>query len=369
MFHKLKQKASLVRVNILGDSSNDNETRPTPPPPRKQRSRTLAPIAERPVPLYQSSDIQPSLNAAAGHVSQVVDLSIELNRMIKLKQDALNRVGRVERRCAEATNRADLLAQQFERSANEVGRLQVELGRKDEAHRLEKQAILQDNLAQIIRNNAVHTEEKNGIQQQLRNIQIQKHAEMREQKDRFTHQVMDIQRRRNEELHNFQSHIQAQDEEIRLLRQNIRELRANKSKPLDNAAAETGDSARASPSVGITRASIRDNAEKDATLNRVCLELETLRQSTRALEIALNRSREEIEERQRAREVLQTELEAKTRALEERTLAWNRTKNELNQEKRKARELMEDKTDKNRQFEFVQQQCARLQEGLSLRGN
>ena len=87
------------------------------------------------------------------------------------------------------------------------------------------------------------------------------------------------------------------------------------------------------------------------------------------MEDVLSRSREEIEERQRAKEVLQTELEEKTRALEEGTLAWNRARNELNEEKRNGRQISEDKMNKNRQVEFVQHQCARLKESLSLREN
>ena len=51
--------------------------------------------------------------------------------------------------------------------------------------------------------------------------------------------------------------------------------------------------------------------------------------------------------------------------MEENALALNRVRSELNEEKKKSRQALAAIADKNKQFESVQQQCARLQESLS----
>ena len=82
--------------------------------------------------------------------------------------------------------------------------------------------------------------------------------------------------------------------------------------------------------------------------------------------------RQENIERQQARDVFQARSEDKTRKLEEKSwtleenaLALNRVRSELNEEKKKSRQALAAIADKNKQFESVQQQCARQQESLS----
>ncbi|PVH83270.1 hypothetical protein DL98DRAFT_585567 [Cadophora sp. DSE1049] len=367
MFHKLKQKASLARVNILGDN-NDNDL-----PPRSKRS-PLQPINERPSPIYAPSNLSP--NSIPAQASEVENLRTELNRMVRMKQDALNRLRRSDAQRLEATNRADLLSQQFERSSREVGRLQIELQRKDEEHQLEKQAILQESLAQIVRNDAVHNTARSQVQQVLNNVQSQKDADLRAQKDRFMRQVMDVERRRNEDAEDLRRRNQAQEEEIRILRHNLRSEMQAKSRPVERSNRQQAPPVRAvtAPSGGWIAAVAENawtNSQQEArykdSLEGLSHEVDILKQSKRDLESMLACSRQASAEQQQAKDVLRAELEEKTRVLEDRTLALNRTRNEFNEEKRKSRQALADNADKDRQFEFVQQQCARLQESLSQR--
>ncbi|KAH9221960.1 hypothetical protein DL95DRAFT_510035 [Leptodontidium sp. 2 PMI_412] len=367
MFHKLKQKASLARVNIASDSNAEKDGTPR----RKFKPGTFEPITEKSASVSQSSDIKITKDATEAHVSEAENYRIQLHRMVKWEQDALHRVKRAEARRDRAINQAELLAHQLERSTHQVEILQAGIGGKDGHIGLRNGPF-----------DEVHAEELERLQQNIRDIQDQRDAELLEQRGCFMLQIMDVQKRRDEEFQNMRDLNQAQAEEIRTLKQSLRVEVMMRSKPLDCETMEPGHPVKESPSVGISGALIDGDSdqgqrnslqemgeEKDDVLRRLCLELDTLKQRTRDMEDVLSRSREEIEERQRAKEVLQTDLEEKTRALEERTLAWNRAKNELNEEKRNGRQISEDNMNKNRQLEFVQHQCARLKESLSLREN
>lgn len=253
--------------------------------------------------------------------------------MVKWEQDALHRVKRAEARRDRATNQAELLARQLERSTHQVQIFQTEIGSKDEAHRQEKRVMVQDSLAQIAHSDQVHAEELERLRQNIRDIEGQRDAELFEQRGRFMLQIMDVQKRRDEEFQNMRDLNQAQAEEIRTLKQSLRVEVMMRSKPLDCETMEPGHPVRESPSVGISGAlndgdsdQRQSNAlqemeeEKDDVLRRVCLGLDTLKQRTRDMEDVLSLSKEEIEERQRVTEVLQTDLEEKTRALGELSL-------------------------------------------------
>jgi chromosome segregation ATPase len=61
---------------------------------------------------------------------------------------------------------------------------------------------------------------------------------------------------------------------------------------------------------------------------------------------------------------LDEQVQIQTETIDQTRLALNRTRNELTQEKRKARQAIEESATKSQQLEFVQQQCARLQAQL-----
>ncbi|KAG4441756.1 hypothetical protein IFR05_002747 [Cadophora sp. M221] len=374
MFHKLKQKAILAGVNIDPNNEKNRARR------QNREAGTLEPTTDKYTPApRQASGLRNPTGAGTSHVSQEETLKIQLDRMVKWEQDALHRVRQADERRDRAIDRAEELACQLERSAHQVEILRAEIGRKDQAHLLEKQAIVQDRLDQIAFSAEVHVEEKERLEQNFRDMQSQKDADLLEQRGRLMLQIMDVQKRRDEELQNMRNLNQAQGEEIRTLRQSLRVEIMMRSKSLDGAIVEIGQEAKEGLGASISEAlndedpeqrqsnALQEVEDEDAVLRSVCLELDTLKQITSDMESVISRSREEIEQQQRAKEVLQTELEEKTRALEERTLAWNRAKNELSEEKRNGRQILEDNVDKNRQLEFVQQQCARLKEGLSLR--
>lgn len=178
MFHKLKQKASLARVNIFGDSStkiNKNNSRYDIVP--RRRSRSFQSIYERPglnyVSINSHSGISIQQSSTSTQPSEVEALRIELSREVRKKQDALSRLRRADTRRLEATNRAERLDRQFELSSREVGRLQIELQRKHDEHQLEKQAILHQN------------------------------AELRTQNAQFIRHVADIENKRTEDFERF----------------------------------------------------------------------------------------------------------------------------------------------------------------------
>ncbi|KAH7391542.1 hypothetical protein BKA64DRAFT_644834 [Cadophora sp. MPI-SDFR-AT-0126] len=375
MFHKLKQKASLARVNILGDTNAPTNTNNNSDSLPRRKSRPLQPINERPSPIYTPSDLH-SPSTTSVQASQVETLRNELSQTVRMKQDALRRLRRSDAQRLEATNRAELLAQQFERSSREVGRLQIELQRKDDEHQLEKQVVLQNSLAEILRNDAEHNAARAQIQQELNNVQNQKDAELRAQKDRFLRHIADIERRKNKEAEDLRTRNQAQEEEIRILRQNLRSEIHKQQKPVESSNRLQRPAVRAAAGsseepIAATAENAWTNSQHQARykdlLERLCREVETLRHTQQNLESVLASSRQENAELQRAKAAVQTELEEKTRALEERTLALNRLRSELNEEKRKSRQALADNADKNKQFEFVQQQCARLQENLTQR--
>jgi len=57
-----------------------------------------------------------------------------------------------------------------------------------------------------------------------------------------------------------------------------------------------------------------------------------------------------------------SQIQIQTDTLEQTRLSLNRTRNELNQEKQRAAQAVRECATKSQQLEFVQQQCARLQE-------
>jgi chromosome segregation ATPase len=62
---------------------------------------------------------------------------------------------------------------------------------------------------------------------------------------------------------------------------------------------------------------------------------------------------------------LDQQVQTHTETIQQTRLALNRTANELNDEKRKVRQARDESAIKNQQLEFVQQQCAILEERLS----
>jgi chromosome segregation ATPase len=83
----------------------------------------------------------------------------------------------------------------------------------------------------------------------------------------------------------------------------------------------------------------------------------------RAQEVA-RRLEEQLNEKGRRIHELSDQLQTETETIEETRLSLNRTRNELNEEKRKARQAIGESATKGQQLEFVQQQCAKLQEQL-----
>ena len=252
---------------------------------------------------------------------------------------------RADTRRLEATDRAEGLDRQFELSSREVGRLQIELQRKYNEHQLEKQAILHEK------------------------------AELRTQNAQFIRHVTDIKNKRNEDFERFKKKNREQEKDIQILEQNLSyEMQARNNRgessnrqrvPLPVRAAT------ASPGWGLsaTEENARMNSQHDGNHNAILEilseEVEILRHSKQGLENTLACVRQENMGRQQARDVLHAELEDKTGILEERTLAINRMRSELNEERRKSRQALAAIADTNKQFEFVQQECARLQEALS----
>ena len=84
---------------------------------------------------------------------------------------------------------------------------------------------------------------------------------------------------------------------------------------------------------------------------------------TRAQQVA-QRLGEQLDQKSQRIHELDEQVQTLTETIEQTRLALNRTRNELNEEKRKARHAIEDSATKNQQWEFVQQQCASLQEQL-----
>lgn len=362
MFQRLKQKVSLARVSD-NTTNRDNEV-------LQQKPHPLRTVADRPMPIYEVPPIQSFPELSITPRAEVEELRNELNRMIRMKQDTLERLRRADALRVEASNRVQLQVQELESKSREIRRLQVELQRKDDTDRLEKHNILQDARAQL----------------------TQKDVMLAEQKERFSQQLSEVNRRRFEEAQDMQNHLQALGEENRSMRERLHAEMEERNRLLEDTTLELNRQKQANAEFSDRQSHFRDPKwqkplrremeEKSKTLKNTNLELGRLRQRNRELETVLARLRSdnrelqqgqcgiqaEMEEKTRALEGLRTEVEGKADALEERTLMFNRTRNELSEEKRKACQALEDNAEKNRQLEFLQQQCARLQESLSAKG-
>lgn len=115
--------------------------------------------------------------------------------------------------------------------------------------------------------------------------------------------------------------------------------------------------------------------QKNSSIHQLEGQVEDAKRTASAKQEGLRRSeREMVEMRQRLEDHLSQkehrigELEQQVREniniIEETGLTLNRTRNELNEERRKARQVSGENADKARQLEFVQQQCASLQEKI-----
>jgi predicted nucleic acid-binding Zn-ribbon protein len=93
-----------------------------------------------------------------------------------------------------------------------------------------------------------------------------------------------------------------------------------------------------------------ERAASDAAQSRARHEAETLG--------------EQLDQKGRMIHELDEQVQNLTDTIEQTRLALNRTRNELTEEKRRARQGLEESVTKSQQLEFVQQQCARLQEQL-----
>ena len=96
-------------------------------------------------------------------------------------------------------------------------------------------------------------------------------------------------------------------------------------------------------------------------------QIEEIRQQSARQMVELHAQKQTLQNQTEARiRDLEQALQEKTSSLEETRLTLNRTRNELNDEKRKARLVVGESAEKSQQMEFVQQQCALLQEKLTL---
>jgi chromosome segregation ATPase len=96
-------------------------------------------------------------------------------------------------------------------------------------------------------------------------------------------------------------------------------------------------------------------------------QIEEIRQQSARQMVELHAQKQTLQNETEARiRDLEQALQEKTSSLEETRLTLNRTRNELNDEKRKARLAVGESAEKSQQMEFVQQQCALLQEKLTL---
>jgi hypothetical protein len=84
---------------------------------------------------------------------------------------------------------------------------------------------------------------------------------------------------------------------------------------------------------------------------------------SRAQQVA-ERLGEQLDQKGQRINELGEQVQTQTETIEQTRLVLNRTRNELNEEKRKARQAIEETAKKRQLLEFVQQQCASLKEQL-----